>query len=163
MSRISPSGLLAKPRPVVSPLLASPASGIFSTPSDLSAFLTALFNGRIVSKATLDVLLTPRPDPGGGPGTSGYGFVIREQPTRLIDVSGGAPGVNADVAYLPDSGWQLITLSNTDPPAAIDMDRVLERVVQAQDTGPACATALADPKLRSMPMIPLATSIKTKM
>jgi CubicO group peptidase (beta-lactamase class C family) len=135
------------------PARASPAGGMFSTAADLSRLLTALFGGRLVSPATLDVLLTPRPDPAGGPGVSGYGFLVRQAPRAKLGSGGGAPGVNADVAYFPGSGWQLVALANTDPPVATQMDRVLERAVFARDTAGACAAALADPAVLAAPML----------
>lgn len=156
MSQMSPTGRLDNPRPALGPVLASPAGGMFSTPSDLSQLLTSVFSGHLLSKPTLAALLTPRRDPAGGPGTSGYGFVIRETPTPKIGIGGGAPGVNADVAYFPDSGWQLIALANVDPPVASQMERVLEQAVAAQDTSAACAVALADPKLRIAPTLLIA-------
>jgi D-alanyl-D-alanine carboxypeptidase len=158
MTRIAPTGRRDQPRPAPGPVLASPAGGVFSTPSDLSQLLTSLFSGRLLSKPTLAVLLTPRPDPAGGPGTFGYGFVIRETPTPKIGLGGGAPGVNAEVAYFPDSGWQLIALANVDPPVASQMQRVLEQAVTAQDSSAACAAALADPKLRIAPNLLIAPS-----
>jgi len=162
MSRMSQAGRTDKPRPATGPVLASPAGGMFSTPSDLSRFLTALFGGRIVSKATLDAMLTPRPDPEGESGTSGYGFLVREKPTPKIGIGGGAPGVSADVAYFPDSGWQLIALSNFDPPTTFQIDRVMEKAVSAQDVGSACAAALADPKLRMGPTVLIGPPVKPK-
>ena len=156
MSRLSPEGRLDAPRPAPGPPLASPAGGMFSTPSDVSRLLTAVFDGRLLSKASLVVLLTPRPDPAGGLGTVGYGFVIREQPVVKVGIGGGAPGVNADIAYFPASGWQLVALANADPPAATQIDRVLEQTVLSPDVPAACAAALADPKVLAPPMILLA-------
>jgi len=153
MSQMSPEGKLDKPRSAFGPVLASPAGGMFSTPADLSRLLSAVFGGRLLSKATLAVLLTPRPDPAGGPGLFGYGFVIREMPTSKVGIGGGAPGVNADVAYFPEAGWQLVALSNFDPPVATEMNRVLEQVVSSRDAPGACAAALADPKLRVPPVM----------
>ena len=151
MSRMSPDGRLDEARPAPGPPRASPAGGMFSTASDLSRLLTAVFHGRLLSQTTLAVLLTPRPDPAGGPGTSGYGFIVREKPTPKIGIGGGAPGVNADIAYFPNSGWQVIALSNFDPPGASQMGRVLEQAISAEDAASACAAALADPKLRAPP------------
>jgi CubicO group peptidase (beta-lactamase class C family) len=154
MSRMSPEGMLDKPRP--SPfrqLRASPAGGIFSTASDLSVFLTVLTDGRLLSHATSTALLMPRTDPGGGPGTYGYGFNVRVKPTLRVGHGGGAPGVNAEIALYPESGWQLIALSNYDPPVASRMVTVLESVVAAADPAAACTMALADPALKA-PMAP---------
>jgi D-alanyl-D-alanine carboxypeptidase len=148
MSRMSPDGRLDKARPAPGPLRASPAGGMFSTPSDLSRLLTAVFRGRLLSQSTLAALLTPRPDPAGGPGAFGYGFIVRDKPTPKIGIGGGAPGVNADVAYFPNSSWQVIALSNFDPPGATQMGRVLERALSAQDASSACADAIAAPTLR---------------
>jgi CubicO group peptidase (beta-lactamase class C family) len=144
MSRMSPEGPLAASRPAPGPPLASPAGGMFSTPADLSRLLSALFDGRLLTEKTLAVLLAPRTDPAGGPGLFGYGFVIRETPTAKVGAGGGAPGVNADVAYFRESGWKLITLSNFDPPVATQMNRVLERAVTAPDVTAACAGALTE-------------------
>jgi len=154
MSRMSPEGMLEQVRP--SPfrqLRASPAGGIFSTASDLSVFLSALTHGRLVSHATLSALLAPRSNPGGGPGTYGYGFDVRVKPILRVGHGGGAPGVNAEIALYPESGWQLIALSNYDPPVASRMVTVLESAVFAADPASACTRALADPALKE-PMSP---------
>lgn len=145
MSRMRSGDGSSKPEPAAGPPQASPAGGIFSTPADLSRFLTAAMNGKLVSPATLAELLTPRADPAGGPGTVGYGLVVREQPTPRLEAAGGAPGVNAEVLYFPASHWQLIVLSNFDPPAASQMAQVLERAVFADNPATACADALANP------------------
>jgi CubicO group peptidase (beta-lactamase class C family) len=156
MSLMSPSGRLRTPRPAPGPVLASPAGGMFSTPADLSRLLTALFDGRLLRNGTLAILLTQRPDPSGEPGTSGYGFVVRERPSVRIGIGGGAPGVNADVAYFPAKGWLLIALANVDPPAATLMNRVLENIMSSSDATSACAAALADPTLLTPPRFLLA-------
>jgi CubicO group peptidase (beta-lactamase class C family) len=149
MTRMSPEGMLKKAVP--SPLIqqrASPAGGFFSTPSDISVFLTALADGRLVSHETLTALLLARADPGGGAGVYGYGFNVTIKPPGRVGHGGGAPGINAEVALYPETGWQLIALSNNDPPTASRMVTVLERAIFARDVKAACATALADPQLR---------------
>jgi CubicO group peptidase (beta-lactamase class C family) len=145
MSRMWSAEGSNQPQPAAGPRHASPAGGIFSTPADLSRFLTAAMDGKLVSEATLAELLTPRPDPAGGPGIVGYGMVVRQQPTARIEVGGGAPGVNAEVLYFPASHWQIIVLSNFDPPVASQLAQVLERAVFADHPAAACADALANP------------------
>jgi CubicO group peptidase (beta-lactamase class C family) len=137
----------AVPSPLIQPR-ASPAGGLFSTPSDIAIFLTALADGRLVSHETLTALLLPRPDPGGGAEVYGYGFNVTIKPPGRVGHGGGAPGVNAEVALYPDTGWELIALSNNDPPIASRMVTVLERAVFARDVKAACSTALVDPQLR---------------
>jgi len=149
MSRLSAGGMLQAPAPVrMPPLRASPAGGMFSTPSDMTAFISALTDGRLLSRATMATLLTPRADPGGGPGTYGYGFDVRAMPLR-IGHGGGAPGVNAQIVFYPNSGRQLIALANRDPPVASQMVAVLEKSLLASDPASACAAALSDPDIKA--------------
>jgi D-alanyl-D-alanine carboxypeptidase len=142
MTHMSPNGWTVDPR--LSPLRlehASPAGGMFSTAHDLSLFLTGIQAGGLVSRATLDTLLAPRADPGGGR-PYGLGFVTRTEPHARVGHGGGAPGVNAEVDFFPDGGWQLIALSNNDPPTATRMVDVLEETVFADDPVAACSQAL---------------------
>jgi D-alanyl-D-alanine carboxypeptidase len=153
LSRMLSASHAGAPNAAPGPVNASPAGGMFSTPSDLSGLLGALFDGRLVSKTTLATMLTPRPDPAGGPGTTGYGLLSREVPSPRVSIGGGAPGVNADVAYFRDSGLQFIALANVDPPVAMQMNQVLEAAIMSPDTASGCKAALADPKLRNPPGI----------
>jgi CubicO group peptidase (beta-lactamase class C family) len=148
MTRMSPEGPLDQP--ILSPLRqlrTSPAGGLFSTPSDVSAFLAGLMDGRLLRPDTLNAMLLPRPDPGGGAGTYGYGFKTDLQSPGRFGHGGGAPGANTEVVFYPASGWQLIALSNSDPPVASQMVAVMETVIFAPNTTEACAAALADPGL----------------
>jgi CubicO group peptidase (beta-lactamase class C family) len=141
MTLMSPGGRLESPRP--SPFAgqrASPAGGAISTSADISRFLTALQEGKLVSPATRDLLIAPRADPAGKPGTYGYGFTTRTSPHLRVGHGGGAPGINAEIALLPESGWQLIALSNNDPPAASRLLDTLESSVLAEDSAAACAS-----------------------
>lgn len=143
MTRMSPAGPLA--HAVVSPLArlpASPAGGIYSTAEDMGRLLSAIEHGRLVSQATWRRFLAPRPDPSGQPALYGYGFNVQTQPYRRIGHGGGAPGVNAQIALYPASKWQLIALSNGDPPAASQMVDVLQHAVHDADPGKACRSAL---------------------
>ncbi len=144
MTRMSPQGPLEESRPAPVQAHASPAGGMFSTPADLSLFLTALMDGPLLKRDTISTLLRGRADPAGGSGVYGYGFNVREQAPRRVGHGGGAPGANAEVALYPDSGWQLIALSNNDPPAASRMVMLLEKVLFASEPESACASALAD-------------------
>ena len=148
MTRMSPSGMLDAPIP--SPLRdlhASPAGGVVSTTGDIAKFLTALGNETLIRRATLAEFLLPRADPSREPGNYGYGFNVRIGPPLRVGHGGGAPGVNAEIAYYPDTRWQLVALSNNDPPTASRMVTVLEKAIFAPDPERACAGALADPLL----------------
>ena len=150
MTRLSPSGPLAHPEP--SPFRgqrASPAGGVVSTVDDLSRLLSAMGTDRIVRRETLARFLSPRPDPSGSAGIQGLGFNVRSLPRLRIGHGGGAPGVNAEVAAFPASGWQLIVLSNNDPPAATRLAQVLEEAVFADQPEDACRGAIEKTKALS--------------
>lgn len=150
MTRMSPAGPLARPQP--SPFRgqrASPAGGLVSTVDDMSRFVSALGDERLVRRATLERFFSPRPEPAGGLGQYGLGFNVRTSPRLRIGHGGGAPGVNAEVAAFPGSGWQLIALSNNDPPAATRLVQVLESAVFAADPQAACRAAIDAAKATS--------------
>jgi D-alanyl-D-alanine carboxypeptidase len=152
MTSMSPDGPLPTPQP--SPfrdLRASPAGGMFSTTTDLATLLTALSGDRLLTRETAAALTQPRPDPGGGPGTYGYGFNVATVPRVRVGHGGGAPGINAEVALYPATGAQLIALSNRDPPAATRMVGALERAIFDDDDHACDAPPAAPPPPRRPP------------
>jgi D-alanyl-D-alanine carboxypeptidase len=150
MSRMSPDGMLQDAQAVPALFLrSSPAGGIYSTVEDMAIFLTALTEARLVTRKTLAELLAARTDPAGGGKLYGYGFNVRTDPPHRIGHGGGAPGINAEIALYPESGRELIALSNNDPPTASRMVEVLEKVIFASDPVSACNEALADPALHA--------------
>jgi D-alanyl-D-alanine carboxypeptidase len=152
MTRMSPGGPLDTPQPSpLRELRASPAGGIYSTASDISRFLTALGDGRFLGHDTTAALFQARTAPGAA-GTYGYGFTVQAGPPLRVGHGGGAPGVNSEIALYPETGAQLIALSNYDPPGATRMIGVLEKALFAPDPDAACTAALADPALHA-PML----------
>jgi hypothetical protein len=121
----------------------------------MSLFLSALAQGRLLSRQTMRTFLAPRQAPGGSPATYGYGFTLREKPVVRIGHGGGAPGVNAQIALYPDAGWQLIALSNEDPPTASRMVDLLENAVMTSGAESVCgmspSTSQPPPASRSTP------------
>jgi CubicO group peptidase (beta-lactamase class C family) len=156
MSRMSPEGMREDAQAVAPVFLrSSPAGGIYSTAEDISTFLSALNDNRLLTRETLSSLLMARVDPGGGDKLYGYGFNVRRDLPRRVGHGGGAPGINAEIALYPDSKTQIIALSNRDPPTATRMVTVLEKAIFAPEPKSACAEALADPALRvPMAMLP---------
>lgn len=141
MTRMSPNGRLPGPvRARLGQERASPAGGMFSTASDMARLLTSIERASLVSRRTLDLFTTPRADPSGKPGIYGYGFNVRQAPHRRVGHGGGGPGVNAEVALYPDSDWNVVALSNGDPPAASWIVDVLDDVLDAPDPGESCRT-----------------------
>jgi CubicO group peptidase (beta-lactamase class C family) len=150
MTRMSPAGLLDKP--ILSPLrlpFASPAGGETSTAADMARFMDALQKGELVSTEAKTRLFTPQPNSGGNR-PYGLGFNISAGPPLKVGHGGGAPGINAEIALFPASGWTIVTLSNYDPPTASRVEALLERVLFAADrTSASCDRALHDPALTS--------------
>jgi CubicO group peptidase (beta-lactamase class C family) len=86
-----------------------PAGGGYSTVEDLTRFAVALQEGRLVSRESVRLLTTPKPEL-----TSpdyGYGFGIDED-GRVVGHSGGFLGINAQLDIYLRDGYTLAVLSN---------------------------------------------------
>jgi CubicO group peptidase (beta-lactamase class C family) len=95
-------------------LSAGPHGGQFCTASDLARFFRALRSGRLISRASAEMLTTPRRGAG-----SAYGFgVISFALDRLVGHSGGDAGASADAYTYWKSGYTIVVLSNFSPPAS---------------------------------------------
>lgn len=95
-----------------------PAGGAYSTVRDLTAFLNAFRDGRLVSASTAEALLTPEPN---GQNRYGKGFtIIPVRDRKLVGHSGGGPnsGINADAMIVWETGWSYAVAGNYDAPAA---------------------------------------------
>ena len=109
------------PREANTPFLldrGGPSGGAYSTVRDLTAFLNALRDGRLVSSDMVEALLTPEPN---GHNRYGKGFtIIPVAGKRLVGHSGGGPnsGVNADAMIVWETGWSYAVAGNYDAPAA---------------------------------------------
>jgi CubicO group peptidase (beta-lactamase class C family) len=86
-----------------------PAGGGYSTIEDLVRFATALHTARILSPATTELLLTPKPELHSP--AYGYGFSI--DPARnIVGHGGGFPGISSNLEIFRDSGYVAVVLSN---------------------------------------------------
>jgi CubicO group peptidase (beta-lactamase class C family) len=87
------------------------AGALYSTTEDLLKWEQALFAGKVVSKASLDRMITPF--------KSDYGFGLInkiDQGRRVISHNGGIDGFNTRMAYYPDSRTVIVVLSNVNGP-----------------------------------------------
>jgi len=105
---------------------ANGSGGEYSTADDMFAFLTALSNGKLLGAEMTREMLTPRIDFAGAPRPSKYGYGVdlgscAGQPTFGHEGGGANSGVSSIVTRTLESGWTIIVLSNTDPPAAGDL------------------------------------------
>lgn len=82
------------------------AGAIVSTPTDLTKFITALFDGKIISQKSLDKMKTI---------TDGYGSGIMQYPyneKKLYGHNGGIDGFNSMLGYFPEEKLALAYISN---------------------------------------------------
>lgn len=96
------------------------AGGAWSTIDDLGRFLTALRTYRILDEKHTKLMLSPKAEAWKGR-NQGYGVWIESYPWMGLTIGGvgGEMGSNSEAWILPDSGYQVVVLSNFDPGAAV--------------------------------------------
>jgi CubicO group peptidase (beta-lactamase class C family) len=86
-----------------------PAGGGYSTVMDLVRFATALHSHRLLSPATTELLLTPKPALHAA--AYGYGFTI-DPAHNIAGHGGGFSGVSSNLDLFLNSGYVAVVLSN---------------------------------------------------
>jgi CubicO group peptidase (beta-lactamase class C family) len=86
-----------------------PAGGGYSTVEDLTRFAEALKNGRLVSKESMRLLTTPKPELSSP--QYGYGFGI-QMGGRIVGHSGGFPGINSQLDIYIGEDYTVAVMSN---------------------------------------------------
>lgn len=97
-----------------------PAGGGYSALDDLHLFGAALRKTRLLDAAHLDLLTSARIVAGSAQWSLGLRVAVRNG-ASCYGHGGSAPGVNADFAAYPDSGYQTIVLSNRGHPHAVNV------------------------------------------
>lgn len=117
------------------PFKGSPAGGGYSTNGDLLRFASALRDGKLVGPATLKKMF----DEGvpAGPGTYAAGFGDRLSKGRHIrGHAGGAPGMNANLAIVWETGAAVAVTSNQgDTPTAMLLSERIADLLAAVGRG----------------------------
>jgi CubicO group peptidase (beta-lactamase class C family) len=125
------------------PFRGTSAGGGYSTVGDLLRFATALREQRLLDRRHTALLTAGKVETPIGRYAYGF-FDMRRGGARMVGHGGGAPGMNGDLAFEPDSGYVVVALSNLDPPAAQRIaDLVLTRApapVAGSATGSGGAT-----------------------
>jgi D-alanyl-D-alanine carboxypeptidase len=110
------------------------SGNIRSTAADLALWFTALFDGRIVSAASLEEMTTTsrlrdgRPT-GGSWGSYGLGMEIQTvEGHRVLGHSGATQSFNAVANYYPDDGFMLVIFSNSSRDA-MDLEERIGRIL----------------------------------
>jgi D-alanyl-D-alanine carboxypeptidase len=100
------------------PYRGTSAGGGYSTVGDLMRFALAVENSKLLDAEHTKLLLTGKVDrPGGGKYAYGFG----DEETNGIHCyghGGGAPGMNGELTFCPQTGYIIAVLANMDPPAA---------------------------------------------
>lgn len=99
------------------PYRGTSAGGGYSTVGDLVRFGKALLEHKLLDAEHTSLLTTGKIDLG----SVKYAYGFEEESVnglRIIGHSGGAPGMNGDIAIDPQSGYVIAALSNFDPLAA---------------------------------------------
>jgi D-alanyl-D-alanine carboxypeptidase len=100
------------------PYRGTPAGGGYSTVGDFARFAVAVRERRLLDSAHTALLLAGKVAVGQG-AQYAYGFFDRVVGgRRFVGHSGGAAGMNGDLAFEPNGGYVVVVLSNLDPPAA---------------------------------------------
>lgn len=108
-----------KANPMTLPFKGSPAGGGYSTNADLLRFAAALRGGRLLKPATVQRMFEDGVP--AGPGNYAAGFGDRPSHGRRIrGHAGGAPGMNANLAIVWETGATVAVTSNQgDTPTAM--------------------------------------------
>jgi D-alanyl-D-alanine carboxypeptidase len=109
-----------------------PAGGGYSTAHDLIAFARSLWSGKLVSRALVDEFTTGKVTMGP---VMKYAFGFGDLhigSTRIVGHNGGAKGVNAEFDSYPDLGYDVVVLTNYDPPVASAVIQRIRRIIAPQ-------------------------------
>lgn len=100
------------------PVRGTSAGGGYSTVADLGHFANAVMEHKLLNAEFTELLTRGKVE--GRPGSQyAYGFSDSSAGgVRWLGHGGGAPGMNGDLKFSPDSGYIVAVLANLDPPAA---------------------------------------------
>ena len=103
------------------------AGALYSTTEDLLKWEEALFGGKVVSKASLDRMITPFKN------NYALGLTVwLENGRRIIAHGGGIDGFNTHMAYYPDTRTVVIVLSNVAGPVPGDIGGKLSAIMHGE-------------------------------
>jgi D-alanyl-D-alanine carboxypeptidase len=103
------------------------AGGLYSTTMDIARFSDALFEGRLLSPASMAELMRPGGDE-YGLGLWSYSFSRKGVSHRVAKRPGSIMGANAMLYRLPDDGLSIVILANSN---AVELDGLAQRIADA--------------------------------
>ena len=107
------------------PYRGSSAGGGYSTVEDLLRFATALTSLKLLDAERYALLTTGKVDTPDG---AKYAYGMQDEVTDGIHCyghGGGAPGMNGNLSFCPQTGYVVAVLANMDPPAATRMSQFI--------------------------------------
>lgn len=109
-----------------------PAGGGYSTAPDMVKFHRALLGHKLLDKKHTELITTGKVDgPGGSRYAYGFGDGNRSG-KRSIGHNGGAPGIAADFAMFPETGYTTVALMNSDPPFLMPIAKAMKERIPAK-------------------------------
>ena len=92
-----------------------PGGGLVSTADDLARFAIALESGRLLSSSTTQLMWTSQKTSDGKATGYGYGWGVHEENgVRTVGHTGGQQGCSSVLWMLPDRGFAVAIMANTD-------------------------------------------------
>jgi CubicO group peptidase (beta-lactamase class C family) len=92
-----------------------PGGGMISTADDLARFAIALESGRLLNSATTQLMWTSQKTSDGKETGYAYGWGVHEENgVRTVGHTGGQPGCSSALWMLPDQGFAVAIVANTD-------------------------------------------------
>lgn len=113
------------------PFKGSPAGGGYSTNTDLLRFASALRDGKLIGKATLQAMFDDAVPMGPGAYAAGFGERISSG-RKIRGHAGGAPGMSANLALVWETGAAVAVTSNQgDTPTAMLLSERIADIMAA--------------------------------
>lgn len=109
-----------------------PAGGGYSTAPDMVKFHQALLGNKLLDKKHTELVTTGKVD---GPRGSRYAYGFGDNSgggKRSVGHNGGAPGIAADFAMFPDTGYTAVALMNSDPPFLMPIAKAIRERIPAK-------------------------------
>jgi CubicO group peptidase (beta-lactamase class C family) len=99
-----------------------PSGAFLSTVLDLAKWDAALYDDRVLAKASRDEMWKPMRLSGGGTSEYGFGWQLSVlDGRRRVHHGGSLPGFRAEMARFPDHGLTVIVLTNADSGAPAEI------------------------------------------
>ena len=106
-----------------------PSGAFLSTALDLAKWDSVLYEGRVLTRASLEAMWTPVRLTGGGVSQYGFGWQLDSlDGHRQVSHGGALPGFRAQMARFPNDSLTVIVLTNADGARPDELARAVARI-----------------------------------